>query len=527
VHSYITRLVRLAAVPLLLAGMVGGAAASAPAAWAAGAPRLAGLYSAAAEAARVSVSAGVKQVVGNDEGYCALFTSGRVDCWGYGLDGELGDGLYSESATPVVVVGVSGTGALTSVASLGSDGQGICAVLTSGGVDCWGYGGDGELGNGSYADSAIPVKVKGLGGSGTLTGVASLASFRGFPSSTSYCALLTSGHVDCWGFGPYGQLGNGVFYTTGNEGSDVPVAVKAVGGAGTLTGVSSLDTMSTGAGVTSYCAVLVTGGADCWGDGTYGQLGDGKLYTTGNQGSDVPVKVKGTGGSGTLTGAASLTDGFLAFCAVLTSGGVDCWGAEDDGQLGNGALSGQTAVPVKVKSVGGSGTLTGVSSLTTQDTESFCALLTSGRVDCWGSQSGGTGSEPSTVPVKVKGLGGSGTLAGVASLASTSGIFPTATYCAVLTSGGADCWGDGGDGQLGNGSYGGTSGASTVPVKVKGVGGSGTLAGVVTVRGSLADANFCAIVQSGAVDCWGYGQEGELGNGAASNSDVPVAAAFP
>ena len=288
----------------------------------------------------------------------------------------------------------------------------------------------------------------------------------------------------CWGFGLYGQLGNGVFYTTGNDGSDVPVAVKGTGGAATLTGVSSVDTMGSGGGVTSYCAVLATGGVDCWGNATYGQLGNGNLYPK-HQGSAVPVQVKGAGGSGTLAGVSSLADGFLAFCAVLTSGGVDCWGSQGHGQLGNGSVSGQTAVPVQVKGVGGSGALADASSLTTQQTESYCALLTSGGVDCWVSGGGGTRRFDTTVPVTVKGVGGSGTLAGAARLASTSGIFPSATYCAVLTSGGADCWGAGLDGQLGNGTFGGTSGGSTVPVKVKGVGGSGTLAGVVTVRGSL------------------------------------------
>jgi hypothetical protein len=54
-----------------------------------------------------------------------------------------------------------------------------------------------------------------------------------------------------------------------------------------------------------------------------------------------------------------------------------------------------------------------------------------------------------------------------------------------------------------------------------------SLTGVVAVRGSLGDGNFCAIVTSGGVDCWGYGQNGELGNRLASDSDVPVAAAFP
>ena len=138
-HGYITRLVRLAAVTLLLGGAVSGAVA--PSAWAAAdTVRLAGLGYTSAGAARVSASAGVKQVVGDDEGYCALLSSGRVDCWGYGGDGELGDGLLGESATPVAVVGVGGTGTLTGVASLGSDGKGMCAVLTSGGVDRWGYG---------------------------------------------------------------------------------------------------------------------------------------------------------------------------------------------------------------------------------------------------------------------------------------------------------------------------------------------------------------------------------------------------
>jgi hypothetical protein len=98
--------------------------------------------------------------------------------------------------------------------------------------------------------------------------------------------------------------------------------------------------------------------------------------------------------------------------------------------------------------------------------------------------------------VKTKGLGGSGTLAGVASLASTN--FDTfGSYCAVLASGGADCWGDGYDGQLGNGLCCGSYSGSTIPVKVKGVGGSGSLTGVVAVRGSLGDGNFCAFVTSG------------------------------
>ena len=74
--------------------------------------------------------------------------------------------------------------------------------------------------------------------------------------------MLSSGGVDCWGYGADGELGNGIFYTTGNEGSATPVEVEGVGGTGTLTGVTSLTSDSDG-----YCSLLTSGGVDCWGDG--------------------------------------------------------------------------------------------------------------------------------------------------------------------------------------------------------------------------------------------------------------------
>jgi alpha-tubulin suppressor-like RCC1 family protein len=459
-----------------------------------------------------------KQLVTDDEGYCALFSSGRVECWGYGEDGELGDGSYAESATPVAVRGVGGTGTLTGVASLGSDGQGVCAVLASGAVDCWGYGGDGELGDGSFAGSDVPVAVRGVGGSRQLTGVASLANYGSIDGRAGYCALLKSGGVDCWGWGYYGQLGDGSFYTTGEDGSDVPVAVKGTGGSGTLGGVTRLA--STGSdGEASYCAVLSSGGVDCWGYGLLGQLGDGTFYTTGQDGSDVPVAVKGVGGSGALAGVASLSGGFDAYCAVVTAGAVDCWGDEGQYQLGNGlgGAANDSATPVAVLGVGGSGVLAGSSALANDGQESYCALLTSAGVVCWGG-------EESEVPAAIQGVGGSGSLAGVARLTATSFDGPSSgSYCAVLSTGAVDCWGFDYFGQLGDGGV----ADSGTPVKVAGVGGSGTLADVVQADGNAGNGDFCAILSSGRVDCWGYGEDGELGNGSDSNSDVPVAVSLP
>ena len=235
--------------------------------------------------------AGVDSLAGA-EGFCALLSSGDVDCWGEGQFGQLGDGTfyttgYSGSATPVQVLGVGGTGTLSGISFLTAGYYGYSAVLTSGRVDCWGLGSNGQLGDGTFyttgnSGSAIPVQVAGVGGTGTLSGVATVSG-----TNSDYCARLTSGGVDCWGYGLFGQLGNGTFYTTGNQGSATPVEVVGRGGSGTLSLVSSLASNES----FDQCALIATGGVDCWGYGLYGQLGDGNFYTTGSQGEPIPVQV--------------------------------------------------------------------------------------------------------------------------------------------------------------------------------------------------------------------------------------------
>ena len=469
-------------------------------------------------------------VVSEEGGYCALLTSSGVDCWG---DSDLGNGSFSSSATPAAVEGIGGTGTLTGVTSLVSDSAGYCALLTSGEVDCWGYGYDGELGNGTFytsgnEGSATPVAVEGVGGTGRLTGVTSLVS-----DSSGYCALLTSGGVDCWGFVEFGELGNGTFYMNNpSYGSAIPVAVEGVGGTGRLTGVTSVVSGSSADG---YCALLTSGTVDCWGFGEEGQLGNGKFND-----AATPVAVKGVGGSGTLTGVTTVVGANSTYCALLASGAADCWGDGYYGQLGNGKFytTGDvgSATPVKVKGVGGTGTLTRVTSLVSDQTSysaaaSYCALLSSGGADCWGEGSDGVlgngtfyGSPDygSATPVVVESVGGNGTLTGVTSLFGDGDGF-----CALLTSIGVDCWGDGYYGQLGNGTfYTSEPYGSAAPVAVEGVGGTGTLTGVSNLVGGWE--GYCALLTSGRVDCWGFGLYGELGNGSfyktgnAAGSATPV-----
>ena len=457
---------------------------------------------------------GVRLVTSGDADSCARLTSGKVDCWGMGESGQLGNGIFYTtgkpgSDVPVAVKGVGGVGSLGGVASLATnvDGDTYCALLISRKVDCWGDGGYGQLGNGttypSGKGSAIPVAVKGVGGVGSLGGVASLTS-----DGSTYCARLTSGEVNCWGMGESGQLGNGEYLT----GSDLPVAVKRRDGVGTLSGVARITTDSD----YGYCARLASGEVNCWGMGESGQLGNGEYLT----GSDVPVAVKGVGGVGSLGDVASVTGGSgSGYCAVLTSGRADCWGMGESGQLGNGIFyaTGKegSALPVVVKGVRGAGNLSGVANLTS-DGSAYCAVLVSGMVDCWGYGFDGelgngvfytSGDQGSALPVVVKNVGTIGALVGVTNLSPQD-----FGYCARLNSGKVDCWGYGFDGELGNGVfYTSDHYGSAVPVAVKGVGGAGSLGGVASLA-SNGDG-YSARLTSGKVDCWGVGNDGQLGNG--------------
>ena len=459
-------------------------------------------------------------------GYCAITPSAGVDCWGRSATGN--GVLYKiGSAVPITVEGVGGSGTLGGVVSLTSSSESFCALLTSGGVDCWGVNGDGTLGDGSSASSAVPEAVEGVGGTGTLSGVTSLAT-----DGAGYCALLSSGGVDCWGGGQYGQLGDGNFYTTGNEGSDVPVVVEGVGGTGTLSGVVTLmnagpGTTGAGAGLNDMnCALLNSGQVACWGRGLLGQLGNGGFAD-----SAVPELVQGPGGTGTLTGVTSLAAGHFSVCALRNTDQVDCWGDGQYGELGDANFyPNGSAVPVTVTDVTGTGTLSGIATVFASN-YTFCAVLTSSGVDCWGWGQDGqlgngifytTGNQGSAIPVPVSGVGGTGALSGVASL-----VWQSFGLCAVMQSTGADCWGDSSEGALGNGSF----NASAVPVQVEGVGGSGTLTGIGTIAG--AGDGYCATIPAtGGIDCWGGGSQGELGDGVFYNtgndgSAIPVATDGP
>jgi len=354
-------------------------------------------------------------IAAGDYSSCAVVgdASPTVYCWGDGAHGQLGDGTRDSSLTPVAVLGLPGTPKTVAVG-----GSQACALLTDGRVACWGS-------NGLGRDVLRPTIVHGV------TGVSAIAV-----GVADVCAVVAGGSVECWGANSNGQLGNGT--TTS---SSTPLKVN---------GLDSVRSLAVGLAHT--CALLRDGAVECWGANTNGELGDRKTID-----SPAPVSVVRLGG-----GTSAIAAGDAHTCALLTSGSVDCWGWNIQGQLGNGGGN-DSSTPVAVSGIH---TVKAISA----GGNDTCALLKSGAVDCWGGNANGELGNGSTVdsssPLTVTGLGNS-----VAAIATGSDH-----SCALLEGGSTTCWGANAQGQLGDG----TTTSSSTPVGVAGLGlatdGSGTLA---------------------------------------------------
>jgi alpha-tubulin suppressor-like RCC1 family protein len=288
------------------------------------------------------LTSGVIAISAGDQHTCAITSAGGVKCWGDNGMGQLGNGTYTSSPTPVDVVGLS-----SGVVAISAGGSLTCALTSEGAVKCWGLVVGGGLGDGLSHGSSKPVNVAGLS-----SGVAAIAV-----GTSHACALTTEGAVKCWGSNYAGQLGDGtsVKRLTPVDVSGLSSGVVAVsagahhtcamlsGGEVTCWGLTPVavvglpsDTTSIAEGDDYTCAVA-GGAATCWGDNGSGQLGDG---TTTSRSMPEPVV-------GLSSGVTAVDANLAHTCAVTSRGGVKCWGDNTNGDLGNGSRTG-SLVPVDV-----------------------------------------------------------------------------------------------------------------------------------------------------------------------------------
>lgn len=379
--------------------------------------------------AEATVTGAARVSTGGANG-CVVLSDTRLRCWGWGREGELGNGTNPDYANRAkIVFNPTATGPLTGVRSVAIGYTHVCALLQNGQVRCWGQGGEGQLGNGRYEDSSLPVPVLNRSGTARLGNVTQISA-----GGSATCARLTSGEARCWGDNGYGQFGSGSL-----DSSALPVPVRTVTGPGALTRVAQLDL-----GYYSTCARLTTGEARCWGRNADGQVGDGTRYDRLR-----PVVVVNANGTGPLTAVRDISVGDFHACAVRSDATARCWGGNGDGQVGDGTTDPRLRPVVVAHPVGGP--LRSVVSVDAGDNHS-CARVGGGQVRCWGLNengqvgTGGLNGPDVLLPSPVRNAAGTGTLVGVTHLDASAGH-----SCVRVQSGQARCWGQGGSGRLGNG----------------------------------------------------------------------------
>ncbi len=365
--------------------------------------------------ATAATSVSFRQLSGGLFFTCGVTTTDQAYCWGQNEIGQLGNGSTDMSLTPSPVSG----GLRFRQVSVGD--RHVCGVTTTDVAYCWGSNALGQLGVGNSPDRSTPAAV--LGGH----------RFRQVSAGQYHtCAVTTADVAFCWGWNHDGQLG---------DGSDFGRRARPVQVAGTWR-FSQVD-----AGALHTCGVTKTERAYCWGNGAYGQLGNGTLgdrRTPRLVSGGLRFRVVDAGGEG---GASDYHS-----CGVTTDNRAFGWGGNMRGQLGDGTTT-QRLLPA---AVAGGIQFRNVSPAS----DHTCGVSTGNAGYCWGYNYFGALGDGSPL--------GDAAPSRLSPYPVTGGHqFATVTTgnahsCGVTTAGQGHCWGGNNAGQLGDGTQVTTSTPSAV-----------------------------------------------------------------
>ncbi len=441
----------------------------------------------------------------------ALQSNGTVWAWGYNNEGELGDGTNTQRNAPVPVTG------LGSVTALAAGEYHSLALKSDGSVSAWGYNGYGQLGDGTNTNRLRPVPVANFG--------SAVAIAAGANHSL---ALQNNGEVWGWGFNGYGQLGDGSTASSNTivRASNLTNIVSIAGGDYHSAAVRSDGTAWTwgynGSGelgdgtqieritpvqvsnLTSAVAIAAgsyytfalrsNGSIEAWGDNTNGQLGNGTTTSSLLPVTSSPCNLGASPETqrSPLIGRIAASQNFSL--AAENGGGVESWGQNPYGQLGNGTTVSSTS-PVQA-----------ALSEATQVSAGWrhgLAAKSDGTVSSWGYNGYGELGDGTTsdkiTPITVPGLGGVSSVAagGYHSLALES-------------NGNVVAWGYNGNGELGDG----TTAERNNPVAVI------NLTNVIAI--AAGENHSLALRRDGTVWAWGYNGYGQLGDGSTTSRTSAV-----
>ncbi|MEZ4461668.1 MAG: hypothetical protein R3E66_18480 [bacterium] len=375
-----------------------------------------------------------QQVSGGKDHFCALTTSGDIDCWGLGTYGRLGVNELGYTTTPHPIVSDRDFVEV----ELGA--YHTCAREADGTVACWGRGNYFGLGNGLVTHQKDPVTVPGINAKHLTAG------------GSVVCVATNTDQVACWGRDGNNMLGNG-----SRSDSNVPDFLSAP--AGPVLGIS------VGARVGCYWTQEnSTGNIYCW--------GNPNIAFTGTSGTS-PAPISLTPRQDFTTVSA----GENHLCAINDVNEAYCWGYNNYGQTGVVLADTSRQAPQPVLG-------TPNSFLAVQVGDTFtCAIDSSNEIWCWGDRIRVPGLQPDGNPFAPLKIDLPGTFQKL--------VGQNQTMCAITTDGEMWCFGANVMGEGGNG----TLGQITNPTKVN-------LPEAVTDGDGDAYA-MCAVGVSGKVYCWG------------------------
>ncbi len=413
----------------------------------------------------------VTQIVLGSDHTCALLSSGQAKCWGYNIQGQVGNdqvGQLQQNSPDFVIDAYSPytgdplnpRGPLTNIVQLITGGYFSSALLDDGSIRVWGSNSKGELADSSLSQWSNAIRVLDDGQPIATATQIEVGTFHA-------CYRNSSGDTSCWGDNANGQIGNG-------QESSTPVydPMIVIVPAPTFTSPTTIA-----AGGDHSCAIK-NNTVYCWGYNYQGQLGDGSspgVYPT-------PVSVN-------VVDPVQVATGDRHSCALTVGGSVQCWGYNAMGQLGDGTQS-NSNVPVSVNGINNAIQITA-------GNNHSCALLEDGTAQCWGYI-----AQYYLTPEVITDLNDA--------IQISAGASHT---CALLDEGTAKCWGGNGYQVYGTPGF---FWPYTKAIAVQ----NGDLANLQQIVGGSSFT--CALLKDGTAKCWGRNDKGQLGVGDTLDKGTPT-----